>query len=210
MRTRCIEADSSTDAGCQAVISQTKHLDLALLVNNAGVGLSGSFFHHTSQQHADLIRLNCLAVTTLAHAFGRSFVDNQRGGILFMSNMTSKPVPCAASYSSSKSFVTSLALILREEFRRQGVEVMVLELGFVVNEMAEQVKYNRMPTERCVAAALNAFGSRACFTPGWSESIYNMLRTVFPINFQMWVLSSILEKGYAERGSLTYVDPEGT
>lgn len=86
------------------------------------------------------------AFTALAHALGRRFARRGRGGTLFVSSAVSRMYPWLAtywlatySYSSSKAYVTSLSLMLREEFVQNGVFVTILEPGPIEFEMVGRI-----------------------------------------------------------------------
>lgn len=76
---RVFTADLSIEAGWCSVVKETGHLDVGLLVDNAGYGLLGAFYRFPIDSHLNLIFLNVSASTALAYAFGRRFAG--QGGV---------------------------------------------------------------------------------------------------------------------------------
>lgn len=200
VETKVIRADLTTTDGIQSVIQQCQSLEIGLLVNNAGEEFHGSFFRASAEELRHMISLNVTAVTELAHAFGRPMVERGRGGILFVSSISASGMPWLATYASTKSFVTCLALTLREELLRSGVECMSLEPGLVVSEITvpegkpKDGAYNNslMPTDYCVSEALRVFGTKAVFTPGLMNRILKNFLLMLPRPTALWLLSEYL------------------
>lgn len=131
VETRVIPADLTTEQGCTAVVSGTADVDVGLLVNNAGMELHGSFLNKPASTHMTLIALNVTALTTLTHAFGKRLVARRKGGIIQVSSTAKDGLSYMSTYSASKAFVSNLAVILREEMREFGVDVLSFEPGGV-------------------------------------------------------------------------------
>lgn len=168
---RMMVADLSTKAGVQSVIRQTDDLDIGLLVNNAGVTHTGSFFSAAASEVDQLMSLNVHAPTILSHAIGERLARRRAGGILFVSSIASRGMAWMAAYSASKSYVSCLARTLNDELRRWGVSVMALEPGFVRTDMtrSEDGSYSLpliIDADYCVRETLAAFGRSLVFTPG--------------------------------------------
>lgn len=192
-----VAADLCIASGVAVAIQACVGRDVGLLVNNAGIELHGSFFHQNAAEHRRCLALNVCAVTELAHAFGRRFCERGRGGIIFVSSIASRGMPWFATYSSSKAYVTTLALTLGEEMGRKGVDVMSLEPGLVESEMTlpnggvEAHRYGSMlvSTEVCVREALAAFGTKAVFTPGFKYRVIKAVLSLLPNSFALWIIS---------------------
>lgn len=180
VQVKVIAVDLAQQDGWRTVVEETEQLDVGLLVNNAGVELHGSFFDQRVESHMNLISVNVTAASALAHDIGLRIAKRGSGGIIFVSSLSHRPTPWWATYSSSKSFVTSLGLALRNELKPKGVHVSVLEPGLVKSEMSDawmrdlscpDKKWNQMPVEQCVSAAMVAIvHNDAQITPGWRSS----------------------------------------
>lgn len=196
VETKAVTADLAREGAVADVVRACDGLDVGLLLNNAGVELHGSFFHQGFETHRNCLALNVVAVTELAYAFGQRFCEQKRGGIIFVSSISSGGMPWFATYSSSKAYVTSLALTLRDEVMRSGVDVMALEPGLVASEMTlepgqEDHGYgaNLMRTDICVREALQMFGSRAVYTPGLKNRLIKTFLSMLPRTLALWLLA---------------------
>lgn len=87
IETRVVPADLGSDAGIAAVDAATSQLDVGLLVAAAGFGTSGPFLSSDVATELDMIAVNCRAVASLSHSFGRRFVARGRGGIVLLSSL---------------------------------------------------------------------------------------------------------------------------
>ncbi len=102
-----------------------------LLVNNAGAGMYGRFLDHDLDAEADVVELNVVAPTLLAHAAAGAMARRRGGAIVNLSSVTAfQPVPDGAVYAASKAFVLRLSEALHEELAPLRVHVMALCPGF--------------------------------------------------------------------------------
>lgn len=198
---KVLVVDLSTTDGVGKVIAECERLQVGLLVNNAGIEVHGSFFHDPFEQHRQCLQLNVVAVSELAYTFGRRFCEQGRGGIVFLSSLSAAGIPWMATYSSSKAFVTTLAVTLWEEVRRKGVDVLALEPGFVASEMTldpgqVEHKYGAtlMRTETCVKEALEVLGKKLVYTPGWWYRAAKHLYYLLPRYWGLRLLADSLRK----------------
>src|SRR5882724_3292258 len=84
----------------------SQNIEIDLLINNAGFGLSGSFLSHDLKQEEEQIQVNVQALTALTHIFGKSMAARGRGGIINLaSNSSFQPLPYMAGYAATKAFV---------------------------------------------------------------------------------------------------------
>lgn len=197
--TLVVTADLTHPDAHNIVSEACKHLQIGLLINNAGIASHGSFFKHPIDSYQNMIALNITAVTAMAHAFGRQMCLRGKGGIIFISSISASGMPWMATYCSTKSYVTCLALTLRDELNRNGVDCMSLEPGLVVSEMTlgeneadEPGDVTLMPTEQCVSEALQVFGRKAVYTPGLRNRIIKNLLLLLPRPLALWLLSKFL------------------
>src|SRR5258705_11837326 len=96
-----------------------------LLINNAGLGLSGRFLDHDHSKEQASIQVNVQALVGLSHRFGRAMAARGRGGIInIASNSAFQPLPYMATYAASKAFVLHFGEALQHELSPRGVRVM--------------------------------------------------------------------------------------
>ncbi|MGI2328092.1 SDR family oxidoreductase [Planococcus sp. YIM B11945] len=90
-------------------------------INNAGLGIVGSF---TETPIADLVRLveiNMLGTMYGSHLALRHFKEQGRGTLINMSSFVSKvPMPFGAIYTATKAGITSLSRGLHQELKLEG------------------------------------------------------------------------------------------
>ena len=105
-------------------------LYLDVLVNNAGVGLSGDFAGHAQDDVMRLVDLNVAALTRLMHHALPSMLARARGGILNVASLGGLgPGPYQAAYYASKAYVISLTEAVGYETAGSGVRLSVLAPG---------------------------------------------------------------------------------
>ncbi|MEZ5979401.1 MAG: SDR family oxidoreductase [Planctomycetota bacterium] len=96
-------------------------------VNNAGFGAQGAFVELDRERQLDLVRLNSLVATDLAHRFAAPMAERGRGHLLNVASTASfVPGPGMAAYYASKAFVLSLSEALSAELAPRGVVVTCL------------------------------------------------------------------------------------
>jgi len=104
---------------------ERRGIEVDLLVNNAGLGLSGSFLSHDLKQKQAEIQVNVQALVSLTHLFGKGMKNRRKGGIInIASNASFQPLPAMASYAATKAFVLHFSEALSHELAEDGVHVM--------------------------------------------------------------------------------------
>jgi uncharacterized protein len=124
-----IELDlSAPGAGLQlAQKLRDRNLRTGLLVNNAGFGERGKFLELSLERQLQMIHLHNTAVVELTYDLLPAMIKQGHGGIINVSSMAGfQPVPFAAMYSATKSFLTTFSMALREELRPTGVKVVTV------------------------------------------------------------------------------------
>jgi uncharacterized protein len=100
-------------------------LRVDLLINNAGLGLSGRFLDHDHSKEQASIQVNVQALVGLSHRFGNAMSARGRGGIInIASNSAFQPLPYMATYAATKAFVLHFGEALQHELSDTGVRVM--------------------------------------------------------------------------------------
>jgi short-subunit dehydrogenase len=100
-------------------------LTIDLLVNNAGLGLSGRFLSHDITAEQASVRVNVQSLIGLSHILGSKMVERGGGGIINVaSNAAFQSLPLMAVYAATKAFVLSFSEALRHELSALGVQVM--------------------------------------------------------------------------------------
>jgi len=109
-----------------------------LLVNNAGFGAQGHFDRTDVRTHLELLQVNCVALTELAHLAIRHMAPRGAGGIINVASIAAfQPVPGLASYAASKAYVLNLSEALWAENRDRGLRVLALCPGRTPTEFQQ-------------------------------------------------------------------------
>jgi short-subunit dehydrogenase len=104
-----------------------RDLRIELLVNNAGFGERGEFLKLSLDRQLEMIHLHNTAVVELTYKLLPPMLEAGGGGIINVSSMAGfQPVPYAALYSATKSFLTTFSMALREELRPSGVKIVTV------------------------------------------------------------------------------------
>jgi uncharacterized protein len=167
----------------KALAEQGFYIDV--LINNAGVGLSGLFEQLKPDDIDGLIEINISALTRLMRYVLPSFRARRRGGILNVASLGGTvPGPYQAAYYASKAYVVSLTEAVAAEMSGEGVRIAVLVPGPVNTSFhramgAEEARYRWMlpaqTTERVARAAYRNFSlGQRVIVPG----IFNRLAFV--------------------------------
>ncbi|MFI9601811.1 SDR family oxidoreductase [Streptomyces sp. NPDC052043] len=104
-----------------------------VLVNNAGIGLSGSFFDHTPEDWRNVLDVNLWGVIHGCRLFGRRMAERGQGGHIVntASAAAYQPSKALPAYSTSKAAVLMLSECLRAELAGRGIGVTAVCPGFV-------------------------------------------------------------------------------
>lgn len=104
-----------------------------VLVNNAGIGLSGSFFDTTPEDWRKVLDVNLWGVIHGCRLFGKQMADRGQGGHIVntASAAAYQPSKALPAYSTSKAAVLMLSECLRAELAGQGIGVSAICPGFV-------------------------------------------------------------------------------
>ena len=103
------------------------HINIDVLINNAGVGSSGEFCESEAEKTIAMLNLNMITLTELTLLFAQDMKRNKRGKILNVSSTAAfQPAPYLAAYAASKSYVLSLTEALHIELGKYGISVSAL------------------------------------------------------------------------------------
>lgn len=126
-----LAADLTTKADL-ARVEQVLRTDarITVLVNNAGIAMSGDLASADPDQLERMIQLNVLAPSRLALAVLPGFVARGRGTLINISSVLAlAPEMFNGSYSGTKAYLLNLSLRLQQEVAGTGVRVQVVLPG---------------------------------------------------------------------------------
>lgn len=132
-----LPADLTKEADLAAVAARVANdVALTLLVNNAGISLSGTLIDTPPATVEQLIAINVTAPTLLAAAAIKAFAERGHGGIINLSSVLAlAPEMVDATYSATKAFILNLSQGLAREVGDKGVRVQAVLPGATRTEI---------------------------------------------------------------------------
>ncbi|MEU0602997.1 SDR family oxidoreductase [Streptomyces sp. NPDC006393] len=120
-----------------------EHGVVDVLVNNAGIGLSGSFFDHTVEDWKNVLDVNLWGVIHGCRLFARQMAERGQGGhvVNIASAAAYQPSRALPAYSTSKAAVLMLSECLRAELAGQGIGVTAVCPGFVDTAITSTARF---------------------------------------------------------------------
>ncbi|MEU1074505.1 MULTISPECIES: SDR family oxidoreductase [unclassified Streptomyces] len=114
-----------------------------VLVNNAGIGLSGSFFDTTTEDWKKVLDVNLWGVIHGCRVFGKQMADRGQGGHIVntASAAAFQPSKALPAYSTTKAAVLMLSECLRAELAGQGIGVSAICPGFVNTNITSTARF---------------------------------------------------------------------
>ncbi|MFC9844255.1 SDR family oxidoreductase [Streptomyces sp. NPDC060223] len=114
-----------------------------VLVNNAGIGLSGSFFDTTPEDWKKVLDVNLWGVIHGCRLFGKQMAERGQGGHIVntASAAAYQPSKALPAYSTSKAAVLMLSECLRAELAGQGIGVSAICPGFVNTNITSTARF---------------------------------------------------------------------
>lgn len=124
-----------------AEVVRTRHGGAAVLVNNAGVTVVGTFAEHDAEDWARVMGVNFGGVLNGCRAFLPQLKAQPRGWIVNLSSLFGLVgVPGQTAYCASKYAVRGLSESLREELRNTTVGISVVHPGGVRTRIVEDAR----------------------------------------------------------------------
>jgi uncharacterized protein len=184
-----LAADLASPGGLAAAQARLSDPDrpVELLVNNAGLGVTGAFADLPVARAEEQIGLNVTAVVRLTHAALPGMLARGHGGVLNVSSVAGFfPSPGAAAYGASKAFLTSFSESLAAEVKGRGVHVTALCPGFTRTGVRDQAVSGAaglawLDPDKVAAAGLEAVAAgRVLSVPGAQYKSALSLTRVIP------------------------------
>ncbi|MCU7796542.1 MAG: SDR family oxidoreductase [Candidatus Thiodiazotropha sp. (ex Myrtea spinifera)] len=110
-----------------------------VLVNNAGVGMTGDFAKSDYLKMTRMLQLNILALSQLTHLFLQPMLERNHGRILNIGSLVAyfAGTPSWAAYGASKHYVLSFSKGLARELKGSGVTVTVVSPGTTATDFVK-------------------------------------------------------------------------
>ena len=189
-RPTVLAADLERRDAASAVAAElsAKAMEPAVVVNNAGFGLSGAAAAVSRDEQLAMIDVNVRALTELSLMFVDSLARH-RGGILNVASVAAfLPGPGMAVYYASKAYVLSFSEALHRELSDRGVRVTTLCPGPVPTEFQARsgmhldpaARILELPAERVAQIGYDAFmrGKRVVVAGTGNRIAVSLMRLV--------------------------------
>ncbi|MBQ0997910.1 SDR family oxidoreductase [Streptomyces sp. RK62] len=120
-----------------------------VLVNNAGIGLAGSFFDTTPEDWKEVLDVNLWGVIHGCRLFGRQMAERGQGGhiVNVASAAAYQPSKALPAYSTSKAAVLMLSECLRAELAGQDIGVTAICPGFINTPITSTARFAGVDAE---------------------------------------------------------------
>ncbi|XP_047463231.1 hydroxysteroid (20-beta) dehydrogenase 2 [Mugil cephalus] len=173
-KTRTVQADfTDGHAIYPAIAEDLQGLEIGILVNNVGMNYTDHFAYFletpdAEQKITQVINCNVLSVPHMTRLVLPHMVERGTGLIINISSEVSvRPQPLLALYSSTKIFVTYFSQCLHAEYKSKGVTVQCVSPFMVSTNMTHNLKVNWFVKSATAFAheALNTVG-HSVYTSG--------------------------------------------
>lgn len=205
---RVVDVDLTTDHFLSRIIDVTQHLDIGLLISNAGTGNPGAFLKLSHDRLHQSVRLNVLTHLALVHHFGQRFAQRGQGGMVLVAAMGAiNGIPYMANDAATKSYMISLARGLNAELKDKGISITALLPGptqtDVIAEFGfepEAMPMKPMSVEQCVAEGLIALNANK--TDHLTGRLNRVMNQLIPSSIMRRMLGTMISKGVEHKQHL--------
>ncbi|MFE1170958.1 SDR family oxidoreductase [Streptomyces sp. NPDC058773] len=162
------EAVDVSDETAMEKLAEKVHAEYGtvdVLVNNAGIGLSGSLLQTGTEDWKAVLDVNLWGVIHGCRIFGKRMTDRGQGGhiVNIASAAAFLPSKVLPAYSTSKAAVLMLSECLRAELAGQGIGVSAICPGLINTGITSTARFTGVPAEeekRRQAKAARMYGLR--------------------------------------------------
>jgi short-subunit dehydrogenase len=136
VETEIIVADLANEDDRKKVVDRIDSgKDVEVLINNAGFGIRGRFFHNPIEKYQELMLVHNTAPVEFTHAAITYMIENKRGVVINMSSLASIiKSPRSGVYCGSKTFLNKFSEILQDEVKEFGIKLQSLCPGMTISE----------------------------------------------------------------------------
>jgi len=187
VQTRVIPADLTEAGTCTGVAQETRDLEIGLLVNNAGFGLSGDYPSCDPDRQVNMTVLNCVVPVLLTNHFLPLMLERERGGIIFLASTAAyQATPYLGTYGATKAFNLMLGESLWREVHHLGVDSLALSPGFTKTEfqavanIEDAGPFREATPDAVVAKGLKSLGKRPSVVHGALNNLLTFSARILP------------------------------
>jgi uncharacterized protein len=178
------------------------HLNVNMLINNAGVGLYGKFDELSITEQLNVIQLNQVCTVALTHQFIPMLKENSVSYILNVASTACyQPIPYMSVYAATQAFLQSFTLAIKNELKIYNVNVSCLCPGPTATDFFERAGLESMPVnsseikmlpdEVAEIAIEGLLENDSEIIPGTSNTIGAYFSKLFPNKFIVKTVSGL-------------------
>jgi NAD(P)-dependent dehydrogenase (short-subunit alcohol dehydrogenase family) len=173
-----------------ATTVEREHGPPAVVVNNAGIGMSGSFLDTTAPDWDAIVGVNLRGVVNGCAAFGPGLVARRSGHVVNVSSglgyVATAETP---AYCATKAAVLHLSRALRADWSRHGIGVSAVCPGFINTPIATSTRYLGPRATQTAALAKKGF-ARSHPPEVVATAIVSSIernRSIVPVGVEAWI-----------------------
>jgi len=177
-----------------------------VLVNNAGVGLSGRFLDTSEDDWNWILSVNLMGVVHGCRAFGPAMVGRGRGHVVNVSSgLAYAPRATEPAYVATKAAVLALSACLRADWGPRGVGVSAVCPGVIATSIVESTRFLGERASEASVARLRRLFARGHRPDTVARAIVDAVRRdrpVVPVGAEAWagwVLRGLLPARLTDR-----------
>ena len=137
----------------------SKHKDLSVIVNNAGITQDNLILRMKSEQWNSVIKTNLDSNFYIIKSLLPNMIANRYGKIIGISSVVaSSGNPGQSNYVASKSGIIGLYKSIAHEVAKRNINVNVVSPGFITTAMTNKLSDNQK-NEMLSKIPMNKFGS---------------------------------------------------
>lgn len=181
-----------------------------LLVNNAGVGMSGRFLDTTPDDWAWIIGINLMGVVHGCRVFGPPMLERGSGHVVNVSSgLAYTPRATEPAYVTTKAAVLALSQCLRADWAARGVGVSVVCPGVINTPIVAATRYRGDRAAADTVARVRRAFARGHPPSRVAQAIVDAAeadRPVVPVGPEAWVgwgLRGLLPSRLVDRAART-------
>ena len=178
VETHVIQADLSTDAGCNVVEQYLANNQIDVLINNAGFGLNKAFTMSELKAEQEMFDVLVRTPMRLMHVILLGMKERNKGVVINVSSVAG--YIAGGSYSAAKSYLTVISESLHTELADTNIKVSALCPGFTRTEFHQRGRMSMkglpsfmwLDSDKLVAKAWSdALKGKAVSIPGWQYQL---------------------------------------
>ena len=181
------------------------NIDVQVLINNVGLGSTGTFEDTSLDFDISLVKLNVFPMIQLTKLFLPVLKKFEKSFILNMSSLGSlRPIPYKALYSASKAFIYSFSRAISSELKQDSVHVSVsCPAGVYTNDAAVKRinvsgkigKWTSLDADIVAKYIVNGMlNGKRLIIPGVGAKFLLILMKLLPENLNRWMVGRNMKR----------------